>query len=383
MKILAIICEFNPLHNGHAYLMERAKKESGCDALVCIMSGCFTQRGEICRNDKYTRAKHAVLCGADAVIELPVSFAVSPAEIFARGAVKTICTIPGVDTLCFGCEGGSEGDFREAARILNGESGAFRRELERNLGGGESYIRSYRAAFISCGGDGDFISSPNNILGIEYTKALAKAGKNIKILPILRKGAGYGDSELKDNFSSAGAIRANAENEAIAGNMPPYSHRDFTAAHDNGERFYRLAADWLYMCPKQNLTRIYGCTEGLENRLKCAASGADYNKVVNLCTSKRYTQSRIKRILAANLLGLYADETEDFLNSALPLRVLAVNAGTADAILPVLAAVNADNIPPEGAAAKCFALSTRAYGLWRHLSSPLLSDNPNEKMIIV
>ena len=96
MKILAIICEFNPFHNGHRYLLEKAKKLSGADAVLCIMSGNFTQRGEICVLDKYTRAKHAILGGADCVIQLPAPFAVAPAEIFAKGAIKILSSIPEV-----------------------------------------------------------------------------------------------------------------------------------------------------------------------------------------------------------------------------------------------------------------------------------------------
>ncbi|MDE7301231.1 MAG: nucleotidyltransferase family protein [Clostridia bacterium] len=93
MKICAIICEFNPFHNGHAYLLKKARELSGCDAVVLIMSGQFTQRGEICRTDKFLRAKHAVLSGADAVLELPAPFAVAPAEIFASGAVKLLAEL--------------------------------------------------------------------------------------------------------------------------------------------------------------------------------------------------------------------------------------------------------------------------------------------------
>ena len=93
MKICAVICEFNPFHNGHKYLIEQAKALSDCDKILCIMSGSFTQRGEICVMGKFDRARHAVLCGADAVIELPVAFAVAPAEIFAKGAFLGITTV--------------------------------------------------------------------------------------------------------------------------------------------------------------------------------------------------------------------------------------------------------------------------------------------------
>ena len=129
MKICTIICELNPLHNGHKYLIERARSLSGCDFTVCVMSGCFTQRGEMCRNDKFVRAAHAVLSGADAVIELPAPFAVAPAEIFARGAVTQLKGLNADLTLAFGCESGCAEDFKEAAYILNAESRLFKRTL--------------------------------------------------------------------------------------------------------------------------------------------------------------------------------------------------------------------------------------------------------------
>ena len=102
MKICGIVCEFNPLHNGHAYLLAQARARSGCDALVCVMSGNFTQRGEPACMEKYTRAEHAILAGADAVIELPAAFACAPAELFARGAIRLLAALPGFGCLAFG-----------------------------------------------------------------------------------------------------------------------------------------------------------------------------------------------------------------------------------------------------------------------------------------
>ena len=104
MEICGIICEFNPFHNGHKYLLERAREITLCDYLICVMSGNFTQRGEICVLDKYTRAKHAILGGADCVLELPAAFSVAPAEIFARGAVKLLAAVPHLNSIAFGSE---------------------------------------------------------------------------------------------------------------------------------------------------------------------------------------------------------------------------------------------------------------------------------------
>lgn len=376
MKICAIICEFNPFHNGHAYLLEKARKLSGCDFVLCVMSGQFTQRGEICRTDKFLRAKHAVLCGADGVTELYAPFAVAPAEIFARGAVKQICRLDGEITLAFGCESGTEKEFLKAAALLNDESGRFKSLLSDGLDRGESYIRSYKKAFEGCGGDGALLSSPNNILGVEYAKAVQKADKHIDLLPVGRVGAGFGDQTLKDNFSSAGAIRKNADSAMLSGNMPLCSLNDFLSSPDNEARFKTLAADMLFLCEKENLKKIYGLGEGLENRLKkLSDEGLGYDGIVERASGKRYTKTRIARILCANLLELYQNDTEKFLNEPVGCKPLAVKKEAADKLLPL--------IKPAETANGCEKLTSRAYALWRHLSRPLLIDNPNEKMIIV
>lgn len=376
MKICAIICEFNPFHNGHAYLLERARNLSGCDFILCVMSGQFTQRGEMCRTDKYLRAKHAVLCGADAVIELYTPFAVAPAEIFARGAMKEICRIDGEITLAFGCESGTEEEFLKAAELLNDESEQFKSFLNEKLDGGESYIKSYRWAFEKCGGNGELLSSPNNILGVEYAKAALKSGKKIKLLPIERVGAGFCDDTLKANFSSAAAIRKNTDSAALSGNMPACSLNDFIASTNGEERFKTLAADMLFLGERENIKRVYGCGEGLENRLKKLSDcGLSYDDIVAQASGKRYTQARIRRILCAHLLGLYQSDTEKFLESPIGCRVLAIKRAATDELLPIL--------KPDDDEGECGQLTTRAYELWRHLSRPLLLDNPNEKMILI
>ncbi len=379
MKICAIICEFNPFHNGHKYLLERARKISGCDAVVCVMSGCFTQRGEMCRTDKYLRAKHAVLCGADAVIELPAPFAVAPAEIFAAGAAQCLKHVPAELSLAFGCERGQSGDFVSAAAILNEESATFKVILARNLDSGESFIKSRLAAFTACGGDTQLLSSPNNILGVEYARAFGKTRPDAKLLPVKRIGAGYCDCRLAGGYSSASGIRANADSDAVKGEMPECSYEDFINSKDNTELFERLAADNLYLCDKDNLKRVYGCTEGLENLLKNLVCENGYAEVVEKAASKRYSKSRIRRILCANLLRLYADETEKFLNCRLAPKVLAVKKQKAARILPLLSAEK----EPDAEAKKCLELTSQAYALWQYLNKPLIFNNQNEKMILV
>ncbi|MDE6557963.1 MAG: nucleotidyltransferase family protein [Clostridia bacterium] len=375
MEICAIICEFNPFHNGHKYLIERAKKLTGCDALVCVMSGSFTQRGEICRTDKFLRAKHAILSGADCVLELPAPFTVAPAEIFARGAVKIISAIPQVKHFAFGCESCADGgEFEKAARILNNESAEFKSALNAGLDGGDSYIKSYEAAFEKCGGKKGLLSSPNNILGVEYAKAVLQSGADIKLTPVKRVGAGYSDGELAGEYSSAHGIRSNAGDPEIRQSMPECSYVDFINSRDNTARFGQMAADYLFTCDKENLKRVYGCTEGLENRLKNLALGNSFGDIVGFASSKRYSKSRIRRILCGNLLGLYADETEKFLRSDLSANILAVKKDRADEILPLLTTGGSD---------QCREITSRTYALWRYLSTPLTYENPNEKMILV
>lgn len=375
MEICAIICEFNPFHNGHKYLIGQAKKLTGCDAVACVMSGGFTQRGEICRTDKFLRAKHAVLCGADAVVELPAPFSVAPAEIFARGAVEIVLRIPGVKYLAFGCESGLNGDFESAAKILCNESEQFKSALCAGLDGGDSYIRSLSAAFEKCGGTKGLLSSPNNILGAEYAKAVLQSGAALRLVPVKRVGAGYTDGGLAGEYSSAHGIRLNAGSPEIKQSMPECSYVDFINSHDNTARFEQMATDCLFTGDKENLKRVYGCTEGLENRLKNLAFGNSFGDIIGLAASKRYSKARIRRILCGNLLGLYSDDTEKFLQSEPFANILAVKKDRADELLPLLTMRGGDGL--------CREITSRSYALWRYLSTPLIYENPNEKMLLV
>ncbi len=378
MKICAIICEFNPFHNGHAYLIEQAKKISGADALLCIMSGNFTQRGDMCILDKYVRARHAVLSGADCVIQLPAPFAVAPAEIFARGAVKILSSIPDVSALVFGCESGNGESFLNAAKLLNEESEKFKTVLNEKLASGDSYIKAYASAFEVCGGDENLISNPNNVLGLEYAKAIIKTNSDIKILPIRRIGAGYNDGELKNNYSSASAIRKNLADGKIIGNVPDFVFRDLKKSlrEDEYATFLRTC---LFKADANNLKRIYGCKEGLENKLK-SLEDARYKDIIENATSKRYSSSRIRRILCANALELYADDCEEFLNGDLYIKPLAVKSALKSATLcalsasrfPVVTGTNKDAL--SDMAKKCFEKDIYEYSVYNHINFNIGKD---------
>lgn len=377
MRICAIICEFNPFHNGHAVILRQAKRLSGCDYTVVVMSGQFTQRGDMCRVDKFLRAKHAILSGADAVIELPTPFAVAPAEIFARGAVKTINSLGEDITLAFGCESGDKLSFLSSAKILVSESEEFKRALLSGTDGGESYIKSYSSAFAACGGDISLLASPNNILGVEYVKAFLKSGKEFDVLPVKRQ---EGNTEQGLYCRPAHYVRENAENlNVIKECMPEYAYDDFIATPDRTERFNAMCQDALFTCDKEDLKRVFGCTEGLENRLKSLADGRDYNAILEGATNKRYTRTRIRRILTANLLKLYADDTKKYLETPLPIKVLAIKKECADGLLPIL--LRQTELSEDGE--KCNLATSSAYALWRYISAPTEYKNPNEKMIMV
>lgn len=339
MEICGIICEFNPFHNGHCYLLKRARELSGCDYLLCIMSGNFTQRGEIALFDKYTRARHAVLGGADCVIELPAAFSVAPAEIFAKGAVKLLSSIPALTSLSFGSESGNTAELVEAAEISD-ENETFKAELKRNLDGGESYIKSYCNTFGLAGGNPDIIDGKsNNILAIEYIKAFKKTDKPIKFYAVKRQGSDYNDYGLADNFSSASAIRNNLNSEKILTNVPDFVYDDLKNCKNLTEEFQNSLKLILSRTRAEDLTRVYGCSEGLEHALK-RLENLPFERIIEEATSRRYTSSRIRRILCENFLNLRRKDCEEYLNSPLYFTPLAVKKSAADIIFSALSQTN-------------------------------------------
>ncbi|MBE7088004.1 MAG: nucleotidyltransferase family protein [Clostridiales bacterium] len=375
MKICAIICEFNPFHNGHKYLIETAKKLSGCDSVLCIMSGNFTQRGDICLLNKFKRARHAVLSGADAVLELPAPFAVAPAEIFAQGAIKILSSIPEVTTLAFGCEDCDKGAFLQSAELLINEPKEFTAYLNEQLNLGESYIKSYNYAFEKCGGKHGFLSMPNNILGVEYTKAILKYKSEINILPIRRIGCGYNDENLAQNYSSASAIRQNLNSDKVINNVPNYVYCDLKIEQDIQRIFKNYCLFSLLSTNKEQLKEVFGCTEGLENKLKnCEMQ--DFESIIANTCAKRYSASRIKRILCANLLKLYKYDALEFLQNDLYLKPLAINKDKIDLILSSLSKSSFPTVILQKnknslsvSAKKCFEICEFADKIWDFINN--------------
>lgn len=379
MKVCAIICEFNPFHNGHAYLLEQARIRSGCDAVFCIMSGSFTQRGEIAAFDKYERARWAVLGGADIVAELPTAFSVAPAEVFATGAIKILKNVPCIDCIAFGCEN-ADFDFSGAAKTLCFEDEKFKDEISRSLANGDGYIKSYVNAAKSVLGD---VFTPNNILGLEYAKAAFRANFNARLLPIERRGHAYDDKNLCENFSSASAIRENVFSPLARRNVPPYVSFDGLS---NFKEFKRAAHFALFTEDCENLKAVIGCGEGLENRLKKLCF-LPYDEIVEKSTNKRYSSSRIRRILCSNLLKIKKSDVDLFLDESLYIKVLAVKKEN-KRILAELARspypVCTDGVNSlSGAAKKCFESDKYAYSLFCFINGVSTEKKGYDYMLIV
>ena len=318
MKICAIICEYNPFHNGHLYQLKQAKQLSGCDKLLCLMSGNFVQRGETAIMDKYTRAKHAVLAGADIVIELPTVFATSNAELFSKGAISILNQIPNVTTLCFGCETADKEMFLTTAKQMLNEPPSVSLEIKRLTSKGIGFAKARTTAWGNLI-DTTLLSSPNNVLGLEYTKAILASHSSIQILPLKRIGGGYLDEDLKENFSSATSIRLGLENkQAIQGQLPSFVLDDLpTTVYNPIDLLEKHAI--LYKSAEQ-IAKVCDCEKGLENAFKKASLSS--KTLAQRLTSTRYTTSRIKRIALQNLLNIEKNLIFQALTSPLYLRIL-------------------------------------------------------------
>ena len=344
MKICAIICEYNPFHNGHLYHLQEAKSRSGADALVCLMSGNFVQRGELALLNKYERAKHAVLGGADLVLELPTVFATSNAELFARGAISLLSKLP-IDVLCFGAETADKAAFQLGAKYLLNEPEEAVKNLKSAVSAGASYAKARAEAFAGFV-PYDLLYSPNNILGLEYTKAILRENADIDILPIARIGGGYHDETINEEYASATAIRAAIERgkrEQTKFALPEYVYKSLpTERKNNLSSLEKLA---VLQKGENALACVCDCTEGLEHAFYRVAK--ENGDLVNELTSARYTSSRIRRIALQNLLGITEELLREALQVPLYLSPLACNANRKDLLallgkssLPLLSNAN-------------------------------------------
>lgn len=313
MRVCGVICEYNPFHRGHEYHLARARALTGADYVVCVMSGALTQRGLFARHDKWTRARAALLHGADLVLELPVRFACAPAPDFARGGVMTLAGLGVLTHLSFGCEAGALPHLARAAEALRAESPAFRLALREALDRGLPYPRARALAVqCACGADGmaGDIAAPNAALALAYLCALPEG---IEAVPVTREGAGYHDAQLCELSSAAGiraALEAGREAEALSAVPCPALFRDAKArgdVHLPGALDTALLSR-LRVMTADELRGIGGMDEGLEHRFLAAAGQVSTrDALIHAVKSKRYTYARLSRLCANVLLNVTRD----------------------------------------------------------------------------
>lgn len=335
MKICACVAEYNPFHLGHLKHIDYMKNELSADKIVVLMSGNFTQRGEPAVLNKFTRAKQAIIAGADAVIELPTVFATANAETFATGAINLLDDLGAIDGLCFGVESGLKEDFFALADALLNETKEFKRLLKTHLEEGYSLAKAKFLTVKELKGEElseELISLPNNILGLEYTKAILKRNSGIQTYPMLREG-NHNSVILKKGITSATSIRQKIREgklKKLKKNLPPYVYEDLKPYPF---AFDKITTAALLTASKEKLAEIPDCTEGLENRIKALVKdNKNIDALVEKISTKRYTAARIRRILIANLLGITKNFTDECLNSRLYAKVLAVNSDSKDII---------------------------------------------------
>lgn len=342
MNVCGIIAEYNPFHNGHAYHIEQTRKETGCDAIVVIMSGNFIQRGVPALFDKWTRTKMALKSGADLVIELPTYYATSSAEYFAQGSVSLLDGLGVVNNISFGSNTNDLDALKRIANVLFLEPENYKKLLQSEIKRGVSYPiarsnalknflkKEYDAKYIA-----DILMDSNNILGIEYLKALLYSNSAIKPIIIERKGGDYNSKHIEGNICSATYIRellSKDELKTVKEVMPEKSFEIMNKEIINGRApmfLENYENEILYVLRKnsaEQLLNIADVTEGLENLLKKASiDGMKLEEVINIVKTKRYTRTRIQRILLHTLLDISKNEVEDYKYNPQYIRVLGFN----------------------------------------------------------
>ncbi|MBR3988405.1 MAG: nucleotidyltransferase family protein [Clostridia bacterium] len=314
MRIAAVICEFNPFHNGHKYLLDEIRKQ-GYECIICVMSGSFTQRGEVAITDKFERTRVALKNGADLIIELPTAYAVASAQIFAKGGASIIKATGVVDKVFFGSESGDIELIRKAAYATNNNKVIDL--LKDNMAKGDYYPQALEKAVkeVFCNNISDILASPNNILGVEYIKELE--GSNIETGTIKRIAVEHDGNTVCDNFASASLIREMIFKGEDTSGFVPQGNFSNPAKTQFGERavMYKLKS----MSP-EDFEKLPDVTEGLENRIYSAVRKcSSLEELLSEIKTKRYTMARLRRIITSAILGI----TKDLQSSPLPyLRIL-------------------------------------------------------------
>ena len=321
MKIVGIICEYNPFHLGHRKQIDWVKSQfQGNCAVVCLMSGNFVQRGHPAIFDKSLRAKAAILAGADLVLELPVTCALSSAEGFARGGVEILGKF--CDYLCFGCETGNTDSLMATATALLSEE--FKPLLHQELDKGVSFPAARALALEKLGLDAEILRRPNDILAVEYCKAIHSTGTSMKPLPMVREGSYHAKTPDAENPSATALRRLILEQD----NWQAYVPSVIVPIFDNAPVHSLEAGQRAVLMRLRTMTDAefaalpYG-SEGLWRKFMHGCRKESTLSAITAATkSKRYTATRIHRMLMCAVLGI---TNEMLLQPAPYVRTLALN----------------------------------------------------------
>lgn len=348
MRIVGIAAEYNPFHYGHLYHLQAARRVTEADCVVVVMSGNYTQRGEPAVVDKWARAEMALLSGADLVIELPVAYAMGSAEYFASGAVRLLDSLGVVDYMCFGSESGNIETLWGIASILAKEPEEYKKLLREQLSAGLSFPSARQKALSAYlrdkSGKDSFtriLKSSNDILGVEYLKALLRIGSRIQPVTICRVGSSYNSTELTGKFSSATSIRKIlgvnkwcCARKLVESSMPTESLSVLEREIELGRGpvfpsdFGPTIISLIRRMPADELKNLPYMEAGLENRIRLAAEkSGTYDELVGSITTRRYTITRVQRILFSLLIGLDSRKFESFNSLGGPayIRILGFN----------------------------------------------------------
>jgi len=308
MQACGLVVEYNPFHNGHHYHVQEAKRISGADCMIAVMSGSFLQRGEPAIIDKYYRARAALAGGVDLILELPYPYAVQSSEWFAKGAVQTLYEA-GVTSICFGSEDGVAASFISAYEAREQHAAQYQAIFKSELAKGLSFPMANKAAYEAIGLDQGAIdlTKPNNILGYSYVKEILDNKLNIKPMTIKRKNNDYHDEQLNGNIASATSIRKAlfTENqldpsikEAITEQtaVQLQSYRQTTGIWHDWEAYFPILHYKVMVTEPEELATFHGVDEGLEYRIKqTAAKAHSMHEWLSLVKTKRYTWTRLQR----------------------------------------------------------------------------------------
>lgn len=316
MLIAGIVAEYNPFHNGHEAHIAATKAALGPDTgIVCCMSGDFVQRGEAAQWSKFARAECAVRCGVDLVFELPVQWALSSAEGFARGAVGLLDSLGVVDRLSFGSECESVEPLERVAEALLSPTIAAEIRAEAQSGDSYAVVRE-RVLLRRIGDEAKLIETPNNILAVEYIKALYDVGSRIKPMAVQRRGADH-DRAAEGRIRSASELRTmTAAGKSIEPFMPRASFAVLERERELGRgpvlmsQLESALLARLRMLTKSDLAELPDAAEGLENRLLAAMEEPTLDGVLAAAKSKRYALARLRRMCMCAALGIHAGMNE-------------------------------------------------------------------------